>query len=231
MGRAARLGRDPPMNFPRKLLNEMGGPGHRGPQLPRCDVPTRPLGELLPGARLRETLALPRVSEPEVVRHFVEISTLNHHVDKGLYPLGSCTMKHNPKINDELASLPGFANAHPLAPDAASQGCLRVLAEIQRVLADITGFAAVTPQPAACAHGEMTGLMIIRAHHRAHGQTVRRKVIVPDSAHGTNPASVNLLGWYTVAVPSEESATMSGEALGRVLDDETAAVMITVPNT
>src|SRR5213592_4879913 len=180
MGRAARLGRDPPMNFPRKLLNEMGGPGHRGPQLPRCDVPTRPLGELLPGARLRASLELPRVTEPEVVRHFVELSTLNHHIDRGMYPLGSCTMKHNPKINDELASLPGFAGAHPLAGDAMSQGALRVLLELQQVLAEITGFAAVTTQPAAGAHGEMTGLMMIRAWHRSRGEgDRRRKVVVP----------------------------------------------------
>jgi glycine dehydrogenase subunit 2 len=220
------------MIFPRRLLNEQGGPGHRGPALPAADVPTRPLAELLPGSSLRATLKLPQVSEPEVVRHFVELSTLNHHIDRGFYPLGSCTMKHNPKINDELAALPGLALAHPLADDDANAGVLRLLFELQRILAEVSGFAAVTTQPVAGAQGEMTGLMVIRAHHRAKGEgDKRRRVIVPDSAHGTNPASVHLLGWETVTIPSEEHATVSLEALDGVLDDRTAAVMLTVPNT
>ena len=220
------------MMFPRRLLNEMGARGHRGPRLPKCDVPTRPLEELLPGAGLRSELLLPQVSEPEVVRHFVELSTLNHHIDRGMYPLGSCTMKHNPKINDELASLPGFAGAHPLAGDAASQGALRVIFDLQKLLAEITGFAAVTTQPAAGAHGEMTGLMMIRAYHRSRGEgDRRRKVVVPDSAHGTNPASVHLLGWETVTVATGESANVLPEALDQVMDDTTAAIMMTVPNT
>ncbi len=219
------------MNLERRFLIEQGGPGHRGPELPPCDVPMRPLSELLPGANMRRELALPQVSEPEVVRHFVELSSLNHHIDKGLYPLGSCTMKHNPKINDEIASLPGFAGSHPLAPDAANQGALRVIAELEAVLAEITGFAAVTSQPAAGAHGEMTGLMMVRAWHRSRGEgDRRRKVIVPDSAHGTNPASVNLLGWETVTVPSR-GGHVDLEALGRALDDTTAAIMFTIPNT
>ena len=216
----------------RKLLSELGGEGHRGPSLPPCDVPVRPLAELLPGARLRDALALPQVSEPEVVRHFVELSTLNHHVDKDMYPLGSCTMKHNPKINDEIAALPGFASAHPLASDTVSQGALRVLLEVQRLLAEITGFAAVTPQPAAGAHGEMTGLMLIRAYHRSRGEGDKRtRVLVPDSAHGTNPASVHLLGWETVSLRSGAEANVTPEALAEHLDERTAAVMITVPNT
>src|SRR5216117_619813 len=198
------------MNLERRLLIEQGGPGHRGPALPSCDVPVRPLSELLPGVALRSNLDLPRVSEPEVVRHFVEISTLNHHVDKGFYPLGSCTMKHNPKINDELAGLPGLALAHPLLADDLNQGSLRVIWELQKTLAAITGFAAVTTQPAAGAQGEMTGLLMIRAYHRARGEgEKRRKVIVPDSAHGTNPASVALVGYETVSIPSEEHATVS----------------------
>jgi len=151
------------MNLERRLLIEQGGPGHRGPSLPECDVPLRPLAELLPGASLREKLAFPEVSEPEVVRHFVELSTLNHHIDKGLYPLGSCTMKHNPKLNDEIAALPGFALSHPLASDEASQGSLAVIRELQKTLAEITGFHAVTTQPAAGAHGELCGMMTIRA--------------------------------------------------------------------
>ncbi len=215
-----------------RLLIEQGGPGHRGPSLPACDVPTVPLAELLPGARLRASLAFPQVTEPEVVRHFIELSVMNHHIDKGLYPLGSCTMKHNPKLNDEIAALPGFALAHPLGPDEANQGALRVLFELQRVLAAITGFSAVTTQPAAGAQGELTGLMLIRAYHRSRGDGERRtRVLVPDSAHGTNPASVSLLGWEAVTVPSRADASVDLDAFAKVLDDRVAAMMITVPNT
>jgi glycine dehydrogenase subunit 2 len=220
------------VSMARRLLIEQGGPGHRGPSLPACDVPERPLAELLPGVALRRELALPQVSEPEVVRHFVELSTLNHHIDRGFYPLGSCTMKHNPKINDEIAGLPGFALAHPLADDEASQGALRVMFELQKALAEITGFAAVTTQPAAGAQGEMTGLLMIRAWHRSRGEGEQRKrVIVPDSAHGTNPASVHLVGYETVTIPSEVHATVDLDELRKALDDRTAAVMLTVPNT
>jgi glycine dehydrogenase subunit 2 len=220
------------VNVSGRLLIEQGGDGHRGPALPACDVPERPLAELLPGARLRETLRFPQVSEPEVVRHFIELSAMNHHIDKGLYPLGSCTMKHNPKINDELAALPGFAQAHPLACDEASQGTLRMMLELQRTLAAITGFHAVTTQPSAGAQGEMTGLMVIRAWHRSRGEGERRtRVLVPDSAHGTNPASVNLLGWETVTVPSAGDAGVDLGAFARELDDRAAALMITLPST
>jgi glycine dehydrogenase subunit 2 len=216
----------------RRLLIEQGGPGHRGPELPACDVPALPLAELLPGARLRDTLAFPQVSEPEVVRHFIELSAMNHHIDRGFYPLGSCTMKHNPKINDELAALPGFALDHPLAGDQASQGSLRVIRELEQALLAITGFAAVTTQPAAGAQGEMTALLMIRAHHRARREGERRtRVIVPDSAHGTNPASVNLVGYEAITIPSGEQATVDLEALRRALGPDTAAVMLTVPNT
>ncbi|HEY3216638.1 MAG TPA: aminomethyl-transferring glycine dehydrogenase subunit GcvPB [Candidatus Eisenbacteria bacterium] len=214
----------------RRLLIEQGGLGHRGPALPRADVPVRPLAELLPGARLRAELDLPQVSEPEAVRHFIELSVLNHHIDRGLYPLGSCTMKHNPKINDEIAGLQGFALAHPLSADEGCQGALRVIAELQKALAKITGFAAVTTQPAAGAQGELTGLLMIRAWHRSRGEGERRTVIVPDSAHGTNPASVALVGYETVTVASERG-TLSLAALSQALDARTAAVMLTVPNT
>ena len=220
------------MKMPRRLLIEQGGAGHRGPALPACDVPQRPLAELLPGVPLRAELVFPQVSEPEVVRHFTELSTLNHHIDRGIYPLGSCTMKYNPKIDDELAGLAGFAKAHPLGGDDATQGCLRAMAAVQRLLAEITGFAAVTTQPAAGAHGELTGLLLIRAYHRSRGESEkRRRVIVPDSAHGTNPASVSLVGYETVVIPSGPDATVDLEALAKALDDRTAAVMLTVPNT
>jgi glycine dehydrogenase subunit 2 len=172
------------------------------------------------------------VSEPEVVRHFIELSTLNHHIDRGLYPLGSCTMKHNPKVNDEIAALAGFALAHPMSGDEAVQGALRVIVELERALAEITGFTAVTTQPAAGAQGETTGLLMIRAWHRSRGEGERRRrVIVPDSAHGTNPASVHLVGYETVTIASEAHATVDIGVLRRALDDRTAAVMLTVPNT
>ena len=220
------------MNLERRLLIEQGGPGHRGPELPPCDVPVRPLAERLPGARLRTALDLPQVSEPEVVRHFVELSILNHHIDRGFYPLGSCTMKHNPKVNDEIAGLTGFAGAHPLASDETSPGALRVLRELQKALAEITGFAAVTTQPAAGAQGELTGLLLIRAWHRSRGEgEKRRHVLVPDSAHGTNPATSTLVGFDTVTIPSSERGIVDLDALAKVLDDEVAAVMLTVPNT
>jgi glycine dehydrogenase subunit 2 len=220
------------MRLERRLLIEQGGPGHRGPALPACDVPARPLAELLPGARLRDRLEFPQVTEPEVVRHFIELSILNHHIDRGFYPLGSCTMKHNPKINDELAALPGFALDHPLAGDEASQGSLRVIRELEQVLLAITGFAAVTTQPSAGAQGEMTALLMIRAWHRSRGQgETRKRVIVPDSAHGTNPASVNLVGYEAVTVASGATATIDRDALKGALDERTAAVMLTVPNT
>jgi glycine dehydrogenase subunit 2 len=221
-----------PVHLERRLLIEQGGPGHRGPELPACDVPVKPLAELLPGARLRVSLEFPQVSEPEVVRHFVELSGLNHHIDRGFYPLGSCTMKHNPKINDELAALPGIALAHPLAPDEASQGALRVIHDLSRTLAAITGFAAVTTQPAAGAQGELTGLLMIRAWHRSRGEgEKRRRVLVPDSAHGTNPASVHHVGYETVTIASGRNATVDLDALRKALDDSVAAIMLTVPNT
>ncbi len=220
------------MNLERRLLIEQGGPGHRGPSLPACDVPVRPLAQLLAGATLRTALDLPQVTEPEVVRHFIELSTLNHHIDRGFYPLGSCTMKHNPKINDEIAATPGFALAHPLAGDAISQGALRVVHELQKALAEVTGFAAVTTQPSAGAQGEMTGLLMIRAWHRSRGEgDQRRLVLVPDSAHGTNPATSTLVGFETVTVPSSASGTVSLDALSKALDARAAAVMLTVPNT
>jgi glycine dehydrogenase subunit 2 len=220
------------MIMPRRLLIEQGGPGHRGPALPACDVPVQPLAELLPGVPLRTELRLPQVTEPEVMRHFVELSTLNHHLDRGFYPLGSCTMKHNPRIDELIAALPGFAGSHPLAGDDATQGCLRVMAEVQELLGTITGFAGVTTQPAAGAHGELTGLLLIRAWHRSRGDgEKRRRVIVPDSAHGTNPASVSTVGYETVVIPSTADATVDLGALRAALDERTAAVMLTVPNT
>ncbi len=175
--------------------------------------------------------ALPELNEPEVVRHFVNLSQLNHAVDTGFYPLGSCTMKFNPKVNEWAARLPGFANLHPLAPDAAAQGTLRLLWELEQLLAEITGMRAVTLQPAAGAQGELTGILMIRAYHRSRGDAERTEVLVPDSAHGTNPATASMAGLKTVNVPSASDGGVDLDAFRGALGPRTAAVMITNPST
>jgi len=164
------------------LLCELSREGHRGVRLPASDVPETKLARSVPSWAVRQRPArLPEVSEPEVIRHFTRLSNLNFHLDAGFYPLGSCTMKHNPKINDEMAALPGFSELHPLAPEEAAQGALALTHVVSRLLCEITGFAAATLQPAAGAQGEMTGMLMVRARHRDKGQGERRKVvIVPD---------------------------------------------------
>jgi glycine dehydrogenase subunit 2 len=213
------------------LLSELSVPGHRGVRLPACDVPEVALAETLPDWAIRPAhAALPQVSEPEVIRHFTRLSTLNHHLDKGIYPLGSCTMKHNPKINDELAFLPGMALAHPCTPDAGIQGALELMWRLEQHLAAITGFDAVTLQPAAGAQGEFTGMLLVRAYHEERGDTKRTKVLVPDSAHGTNPASVHAVGWSVVEIKSKEGH-LDLEVLKAALGPDVAAVMVTQPST
>ncbi len=220
-----------PAGIVEPLLSELSVPGHRGVRLPACDVPLVPVEGALPPWALRPArAALPQVSEPEVIRHFTRLSTLNHHLDKGIYPLGSCTMKHNPKINDELAFLPGMALAHPCTPDAGLQGAFELMWTLERHLAAITGFAAVTLQPAAGAQGEFTGMLMVRAYHRGRGDHARTKVLVPDSAHGTNPASVHAVGWSVVELKSKEGH-LDLEALTAALGPEVAAVMVTQPST
>jgi glycine dehydrogenase subunit 2 len=215
------------------LLSELSRPGHRGVTLPASDVPATPLAQAVPAWALRQRPArLPEVSEPEVVRHYTRLSALNHHVDRGFYPLGSCTMKYNPKINDEMAALRGFAESHPLAPDEAVQGTLALMHGISRHLCEITGFAACTLQPAAGAQGEMTGMLMARAWHAGRGEAAtRRTVIVPDSAHGTNPASVHLAGWSVREIKSNAEGMIDLAALDAALGPDTAAVMITLPST
>jgi len=186
---------------------------------------------MFPKEMLREgRIGMPEVSEGELVRHYIALSMLNHHVDKGFYPLGSCTMKYNPKINEDLARLPGFANLHPLQGASLSQGALALMHRLGEALKEISGFDAVTLQPAAGAQGEFTALMIIRASHERQGNP-RRKVIIPDTAHGTNPASVSLCGYQAVTVRSNEEGTIDLRALGEALDEDVAALMLTVPNT
>jgi glycine dehydrogenase subunit 2 len=195
------------------------------------DIPAKGVESLVPvSLRRADTPFLPEVSEPEVVRHFTNLSTLNHHVDKDFYPLGSCTMKYNPKINDRLAALPGLALIHPLAPDEEVQGALELLKTLECALAEITGLPAVTLQPAAGAEGELTAMLVARAYHKSRGEN-RDEVIIPDSAHGTNPASVRIAGMKAVEIKSNAEGKVDLEALRKVLGPRTAAMMVTNPNT
>ncbi|HDL59974.1 MAG TPA: glycine dehydrogenase subunit 2, partial [candidate division WOR-3 bacterium] len=173
---------------------------------------------------------LPEVSEVDVIRHFIHLSTLNYHIDKGFYPLGSCTMKYNPKVNDYAASLPGFTDIHPLQPEKTVQGALRLMKELEEYLAEISGMDAVSLQPAAGAHGEFTGIKIIRKYHETQGNP-RKYVLIPDSAHGTNPASVTLSGYIAKTIKSNEKGLINLEELEANLNEEVAAFMITNPNT
>lgn len=186
---------------------------------------------LIPQKYRREVDApMPEVTEGEVMRHYIGLSVKNHHIDKGFYPLGSCTMKYNPKLNDRAASLPGFAEQHPLAPCRTAAGSLQIMYELETYLKEISGFDAVSLQPVAGAQGEFVGLLIIRAYHKDRGNP-RRKILIPDSAHGTNPASVSLAGYETVQIKSNENGIISPEAVASAIDSETAALMLTNPNT
>ncbi len=206
---------------------ELSRPNRKGIRFPAPDVP---LSEL-PKDFLREELPLPEVPENEVIRHFTNISQLNHAVDIGFYPLGSCTMKYNPKINEETARLPGFSQIHPLQPVETVQGALGLMHETQRWLSEISGFNTVSLQPAAGAHGELTGVLIIRAYHQSRGDTKRTKMLVPDSAHGTNPASSAMSGMEIIELPSDERGNIDLDALKAECDDTLAGIMITNPNT
>jgi glycine dehydrogenase subunit 2 len=211
------------------LIFERSRPGRAGGK-----IPAAPVGALdrIPAAQRRAVPpGVPDLNEPEVVRHFVNLSHLNYSVDSGFYPLGSCTMKFNPKINEWAARLPGFADLHPLAPDAAAQGSLELLWDLERWLCEISGMAAVSLQPAAGAHGELTGILMVRAYHRARGDTARTQIVVPDSSHGTNPATASMVGYRTVTIASDARGGVDLDALRRALGPQTAAVMITNPST
>lgn len=214
------------------LIFEITKEGRVGYSLPELDIPEVDLTSLLPEGLLREELAeLPEVSELDIMRHYTALSKRNHGVDSGFYPLGSCTMKYNPKINESVARFPGFANIHPLQDEETVQGAMELMYDLQEHLIEITGMDEVTLQPAAGAHGEWTALMMIRAFHEANGDTQRTKVIVPDSAHGTNPASATVAGFDTITVKSDENGLVDLEDLKRVVGDDTAALMLTNPNT
>ncbi|CAI6075755.1 aminomethyl-transferring glycine dehydrogenase subunit GcvPB [Cohnella sp. JJ-181] len=213
------------------LIFELSKPGRVACSLPACDVPRRDPADLVPSAMLREApAALPEVYEVDVVRHYTELSRRNFGVDNGFYPLGSCTMKYNPKINEDTARFAGFAKIHPYQPEDSIQGALALMHTLQSDLAALTGMDQVTLQPAAGAHGEWTGLMMIRAYHEARGEK-RTKVIVPDSSHGTNPASATLAGLETVTIASNAEGMVDLDALRAAVGADTAALMLTNPST
>jgi len=207
------------------LLWEKGREGRTGASLPDPDVPAAPLAGLE-----RAGLPLPDLSELDVVRHYTRLSTWNFGVDTGLYPLGSCTMKYNPKINEKIAALPGFADAHPLMPAELAQGAMRVVYETEQALCEITGLKACCLQPSAGAHGELTGIMLIQAWHRAQSRQ-RTKMLIPDTAHGTNPASAALCGYEAVKVPSGPDGILTVEGVAALMDENCAGIMVTNPNT
>lgn len=211
-----------------KLLFEESREGRGCSILPSCDVPRVEL----PETETRKTAPrLPQIAEVDISRHYTGLMKRTHGVNDGFYPLGSCTMKYNPKINDEMAGLPGFARIHPLQPAHTVQGCLEVMTKAEESLCEITGMDAMTFQPAAGAHGEFTGLLLIKAYHKSRGDTKRTKIIVPDAAHGTNPASATMADYTVVSIPSNEEGCVDLEKLRAAVGDDTAGLMLTNPNT
>ncbi|MGG5255081.1 aminomethyl-transferring glycine dehydrogenase subunit GcvPB [Neobacillus sp. SM06] len=214
------------------LIFELTKSGRVGYSLPEMDIPEVPIEQLLPDEYVRKDAAeLPEVSELDIMRHYTALSKRNHGVDSGFYPLGSCTMKYNPKMNENVARLNGFSHIHPLQDESSVQGALELMYDLQQHLIEITGMDEVTLQPAAGAHGEWTGLMLIRAFHEANGDLNRTKVIIPDSAHGTNPASATVAGLEVVTVKSNEKGLVDLDDLRNVAGSDTAALMLTNPNT
>ncbi|TCS83999.1 aminomethyl-transferring glycine dehydrogenase subunit GcvPB [Tepidibacillus fermentans] len=220
------------MRKKKALVFELSQPGRVSYSLPELDVPEVAIDQLIPKEIIRENPPeFPELSELDLMRHYTELSHRNHGVDSGFYPLGSCTMKYNPKINEDVARYPGFAHIHPYQPVEMVQGALEMMYNLQEMLQKITGMDKVTLQPAAGAHGEWTGLMLIRAYHESRGDFQRKKVIVPDSAHGTNPASATVAGFETITVKSNAQGNVDIEELKKVVGNDTAALMLTNPNT
>lgn len=210
-----------------KLIFERSVKGRRCTILPECDVPLTDLGD----EKRQKPLHLPEVSENDISRHYTELAKATHGVNDGFYPLGSCTMKYNPKVNEETASLPGFTQIHPLQPESTVQGCLAVLKTAEEIFSEITGMDHMTFQPAAGAHGEFTGLLLIKAYHDSRHDKKRTKIIVPDSAHGTNPASAVMVGYQVINIPSMEDGCVDLEKLRAAVGEDTAGLMLTNPNT
>jgi glycine dehydrogenase subunit 2 len=209
------------------LVYEISSPGRIGVNLPACDVPETEL----PKGYLRQDLPLPEVSEVDLVRHYVRLSQLNYAVDKGFYPLGSCTMKYNPKVNEDAGRMPGFTQTHPYQAACTVQGNLFLMYQLQEFLKEISGFSGVSLQPAAGAHGEFAGVLMIRAFHESRGDHKRSKMLIPDSAHGTNPASTTMAGYETVKIVSDARGNVSLADLRAHCDDTVAGLMLTNPNT
>ncbi len=215
-----------------RLSFEKSQSGRRGAKLPASRYYGKKILEAIPeNLRRKRPLLFPELTEPEIVRHFVNLSKKNFSIDTHFYPLGSCSMKYNPKINEWAAALDRFASVHPMQPESLSQGILQVIYELEEALKTITGMDRFTLQPAAGAHGELTGMMLVRAYHAAKGDTKRRKVLVPDSSHGTNPASAALFGYHVIELKSNARGRVDVDVLEEHLDDETACLMLTNPNT
>lgn len=214
-------------NKPEPLLYEMSNPGAVGYSLPACDVPVTEL----PKALMREDLHLPEMGEVDVVRHFTRLSQKNYCVDLGIYPLGSCTMKYNPKVNEEAIRLDGFSQVHPMQTPETAQGAMQLMYELQQYLGEISGLRDVTLQPAAGAQGELVGVLVIRAYHMARGDTERTQMLIPDSAHGTNPATSAMAGYQVVEVKSDARGNMDLDDLRSKVSNKTAGIMFTNPNT
>jgi len=212
------------------LLFEKSSPGKRAYRLAALDVPTVDAAALLGETHRKVGAQLPELSEIEIIRHFTRLSTWNYAIDLGMYPLGSCTMKYNPRVNELVARTEGLAEAHPYRPDSLAQGSLEVIELLQRCLTEITGMDAITLQPAAGAHGEFTGILLVRAWHESQGNA-RRKILIPDSAHGTNPATAAICGYTVENLKSNAEGGIDLEALARQVDEETAALMLTNPST
>ncbi len=219
-----------PARGPRQLIFETGSLESRCVEVPALDVPSASMEEML-GGRVRQTaLALPHVTEVEIARHYAHLASMNFGVDTGMYPLGSCTMKYNPRLNEDAVRLDGFAGMHPSQPVSTSQGALALMAGLADALAEVSGLPAVTLQPAAGAHGELTAIMVFRAFHTANGDP-RTRVIIPDAAHGTNPATVSMCGYEVTTIASDASGGVDMDALRAALDTDVAALMLTNPNT
>lgn len=215
-----------------KTIFEISKPCRRAVTLPPLDVDDVKLEDIFPKKHLRkDDLPLPEVSQLDVVRHYTNLSSTNYSIDKGFYPLGSCTMKYNPKINEDMASLDGFSNIHPYQDESTVQGALKLMHSLSNMLCEITGMDDFSLQPAAGAHGELAGLMIIKEYHKKNGDQKRKNIIVPDSAHGTNPASAKVAGFDIVEIKSTKEGKVDLESLKKALNNETAGLMLTNPNT
>lgn len=215
-----------------KLIFEISKEGRKAYSLPKCDVEEVNLESLIPKEFLSDKeLDLPEVSEVDVIRHYTQLSNKNYGVDTGFYPLGSCTMKYNPKLNEDMAALPGFANIHPYQPEETVQGALELMYKLDKMLAEVAGMERMTLQPAAGAHGELVGLMVIKAYHKKRGDLKRTKIIIPDSAHGTNPASAAVAGFDVVEIKSNPDGSVNIDSLKSALSDEIAGLMLTNPST